>query len=152
MLNHPGKAGPTAAAKDRMPRPEWKHKQKRRWNDSIPRTFNYTNPTMCRLLKVTQFFRKGQFIIYARGWAGKNEGWVTSNSRQLEGGSSGNLPLSKPSPAPYVNSAHLKPRPTVRVSALISTTLKLLNNKDQDQILWARATEHPTQFHGHQPG
>ena len=41
---------------------------------------------MCRLLKVTQFFRKGQFIIYARGWAGKNEGWVTSNSRQLEGG------------------------------------------------------------------
>lgn len=26
MLNHPGKAGPTAAAKDRMPRPEWKNK------------------------------------------------------------------------------------------------------------------------------
>ena len=52
---------------------------------------NYTNPTTCRLLKVTQFFRKGQFIIYARGWAGKNEGWVTSNSRQSEGGGGGGI-------------------------------------------------------------
>lgn len=48
---------------------------------------------MCRMLKVTQFFSKGPFIIYGSGWAGKNEGWVTSNSRQSEGGggSSGNL-------------------------------------------------------------
>lgn len=41
---------------------------------------------MCRMLKVTQFFSKGPFIIDGSGWAGKNEGWVTSNSRQSEGG------------------------------------------------------------------
>ena len=64
-------------------------KQKRRWNDLIPRSFNYTNPTMCRMLKVTQFFSKGPFIIDGSGWAGKNEGWVTSNSRQSEGGGGG---------------------------------------------------------------
>ena len=29
---------------------------------------------------------KGPFIIYARGWAGKNKEWATSNSRQSEGG------------------------------------------------------------------
>lgn len=35
MLNHPGKAGPTAAAKDRMPRPEWNtNKSEMKWFDS----------------------------------------------------------------------------------------------------------------------
>ena len=29
---------------------------------------------------------KGPITVYARGWAGKNEGWATSNSGQSEGG------------------------------------------------------------------
>ena len=32
---------------------------------------------------------KGPFTVYARGWAGKNEGWATSNSGQSEGGGGG---------------------------------------------------------------
>ncbi len=43
-------------------------------------TFNY---------ELTFIFYKGPFIIYGRGWAGKNElggGGVTQNSRQFEGG------------------------------------------------------------------
>ena len=32
---------------------------------------------------------KGPFTVYARGWAGKNEGWATSNSGQSEGGRGG---------------------------------------------------------------
>ena len=34
---------------------------------------------------------KGPFTVYARGWAGKNEGWATSNSGQSEGGGGGGV-------------------------------------------------------------
>ena len=32
---------------------------------------------------------KGPFIVYAREWAVKNEGWATSNSGQSDGGALG---------------------------------------------------------------
>ena len=34
---------------------------------------------------------KGPFTVYARRWAGKNEGWATSNSGQSEGGGGGGV-------------------------------------------------------------